>query len=74
MVAYNGSVFETSTAVCVVPIERSLQDEARVTASWPLVADSHSRELTVRLDRPLGARAVLSIGGEPVTVLSWTAT
>jgi len=46
----------------------------RDTASWPLVADSHSRELTVRLDRPLGGRVPMGLGGHPVVVLSWTAT
>ena len=74
MVAYDGSVLETSTAVCVVPVERRLQEEARATASWPLVDTSHSRELTVRLDRPLGARALVGLGGHPVAVLSWIAT
>ncbi len=73
MVAYHASVLETSTAVCVLPVESPLQNEARATASWPLVADSHSRELTVRLDRPLGARVLVGLGGHPVVVLSWAA-
>lgn len=74
MVAYDASVLETSTAVCIVPVERPLQNESRATASWPLVDDSHSRELTVRLDRPIGARVLVGHGGYPVTVISWTSS
>ncbi len=74
MVAYDASVLETSTAVCIVPVERPLQSGSRATASWPLLDDSHSRELTVRLDRPLGARVLVGYGGYPVTVISWTSS
>ncbi len=74
MVAYGASVLETSTAVCIVPVESPLQQEARATASWPLGDDSHSRELTVRLDRPLGGRVLVGHGGYPVTVISWTSS
>lgn len=74
MVAYDGSVLETSTAVCVIPVERPLQEDGRQTASWPLAADSHQRELTIRLDSPLGARTLVGQGGHPVTVLTWSVT
>ncbi len=66
---YEGCVVETSTAVCVAPVERPLKKEAAGTA-WRHA----SREFTVRLACPLGARVLVRPAGSPVTVLCWTAT
>ena len=66
---YGGCVVETSTAVCVGPAERPLKEETADTA-WRYA----SRELTVRLARPLGARVLVRPAGSPLAVLYWTAT
>ncbi len=66
---YGGCVIETSTAVCVAPAERPLKEETAGTA-WRYA----SRELTVRLARPLGARVLVRPAGSPLAVLYWTAT
>jgi hypothetical protein len=65
MIAYEGSVRETSTAGCVFPVERRLKSEAAGTA-WP----HSSRGLTVRLARPLGARVLVAPAAYPLAVLS----
>lgn len=67
--AYEGYVVETSTAACVVPVERPLKREAARTA-WRHA----SRELTTHLAHPLGARVLLAPAGCPLAVLSWTVT
>ena len=66
---YRGCVVETSTAVCVAPAERPLKEETTGTA-WRYA----SREFTVRLARPLGARVLVGPAGIPLAVLCWTAT
>jgi hypothetical protein len=70
IVAYDGLILETTTAVCVIPVERLLKSIPRSTWTRTL---NHSREFTVRLARPLGGRVLVSLTGRPLAVLPWIA-
>lgn len=67
--AYDGSVLETSAAVCVIPIKRRLESLSPASAGRGV---GHRRKLTVRLSGPLGARVLVGLDGSPLEVLSET--
>jgi len=67
IITYDGFVSETSTAVCVIPVARQLEALPPRTA---LHMAEYTRQLTVRLACPLGARVLIRLDASPVVVLS----
>jgi hypothetical protein len=67
MVAYDGFVLETPTAVCIIPVARQLTMHPFRTA---LQTSEHTRKLVVRLARRLGTRVLVALDGGPIEVLS----
>ena len=63
---YEGAVVESRTAVSVVPLARFV---TRLPPGTAISAQGFMREITVKLESPLGGRVLVNHDGSPVEVL-----